>query len=1176
VTRWTSPRSQMQPVQTRIGEPPRRPRRASRLGIRFRRWWWAVSGPLNRRTRAVRSRRYSLHGADKVRRWRRSTGLTIVLSGVSYVGGVILVAAIGYAAVVVATGNAHHGPVDIEAVCTKANFSCGAVAATLGPVFSLALATALFLVVRLRMVRGPYLRMAMERPREVVPTAGSIIGEIVGRDELCNVIIADTRDPRTRRPHVIIGGLGTGKTALLVRLTQLLAERHAVPVAVRLRDAQTELDFRDLARRRFVENTHGTLLSEDEQERIWRQLLRDDQVVVLADGLEEALLDESVRSDRDNLIRFAFYRARRAHLPLIVASRPHDPLGAMDAAIVQLEPLTEEDALRYIQRGDPDEDLRRLDWIVETADVSETPFYLQITHQLHHARLLEHFLPHREAGQFDTRSVDRAELRFRLLRTWEYALIAGHLPPGVPLGSQDRAATVEQLSVLACLGLQRDLLQIKLDDFDELRKRAKSKPGAVPLVDVLEQRLKRIGRPPDMRLAATRGMELGLVETQGDSIRFPHSIMQSYLGARLIDSAMADPKYRKGALKEPGRELLMALVMRSRDKAAQAGPRRVALHRVRVSDGREAERPVPDLLVQAARKRNDVKALYLYAAALSIDCIADQPAQGSIADIIKKYWPQITARDHHTLEEAKLNLVHRFGEALRIIAERRQAEPGLSVRPAYTQLFDIACGEPTYSVRLAAAQEIGAGGDMAFDGLETVLGPPVAVRPGSEEQQRDQWLAGEEAVPAAGTGDRANGADPTRGGDQAGGEDPASGDEWTNVGTGTVMGGAAGLGVGELGIPGTSDPGAEEQAREHRYNENVMRVWLAPLLVGSVMRRQVAARQNLARWLEYARALEVREGAQGVGLSLEAGLALGFKQAANRRREHPFAQEGARAHLIERATEMLRASEFWYTRLTLIQALCLWQLPDQPTERARRPGRAVDFRMLVQHWGGVPRDGIEHPFVAQARKLAVWTLETGQPERFLWIDESGIVSQIGSRPGDPGSWRKHNLWIPPSAGWAALHPRAQQLVADVLLFLNLAERGRTPGERERRLRRTNRNFLPTCLAGDRSPLDPTRTIGTAVSWEPGTYCVEGCPFGLCPYPPKGALRYRVDLSEAFCRRQQVLLGRASIRSRAAPWQRALRADLRRFWKEMGQPPRLPDTEYQPAGRWGRRRYPRRA
>jgi hypothetical protein len=1261
VTRRTSPRSQMQPVQVRVGEPPRRSRRPSRLGVRFRRWWWALHRPVDRRMRSLRSRRRYRHGADKVRRWRRSSPLTIVLRGVSYVGGVIVLAAIGYAAVIVITGNAHHGPVDIEAACTKANFSCSAVAGTLGPVFSLALATALFLMVRLRMVRRPYLRMAVQRPREVVPTAGSIIGEVVGRDELCNVIIADTRDPRTRRPHVIIGGLGTGKTALLVRMTQLLADRHAVPVAVRLRAAQTELDFRDLARRRFVENTHGALLSEDEQERIWRQLLRDDQIVVLADGLEEALLDETVKSDRDNVIRSAFYRARRERLPLIVASRPHDPLRAMDAAIVQLEPLTEEDALKYIQRGDPDEDIRRLDWIVETADVAETPFYLQITHQLHHARLLEHFVPQRVPGQFDARSVDRAELRFRLLRTWEHAVITGHLPPGVPLGSQDRAATVEQLSVLACIGLRQDLLQVKLDDFDELRKRSKSQPGAVPVVEALEQRLKKIGRPLDIRLAATWGMELGLVETQGDSVRFPHSIMQSYLGSRLIDSAMADPEYQKVALKEPGRELLMALVMRSRDKATQAGPQRVAPHSVRVPEGKESERPVPAVLAEAACKRNDVRALYLFAAALSIDCVVDRPAHAAIADMIKQYWPDITVRDDHALEEAKLNLIRRYGEAARIIAERQKVEPDLSARPAYIQLFSIASSDSTYSVRLVAAQEIGAGGDVAFDALEPVLGPPAEVGPGAAHRRGDQRLAGEQAVATTATGaggerkgagdgerkDAAGGDRKSAGGggrkgagsghrkgrasggrkgsadgnrkaaqtgapvgadiddldgahardaaaagmgDSAGtGEGTATGPgegiaagtgdgiaAGTPDGIGTGMGDATGPGVSELGGASASDFGGDEQARELRYNENVMRVWLAPLLVGSVARRQVAARQNLARWLQYARALEVREGAHGLGLSLEAGLALGFKQAANRRREHPYAQEEARAHLIERATEMLRASQFWFTRLVLIQALCLWQLPDQPTERERRPGRAVDFRMLVRHWGGVPPDGIEHPFVAEARKLAVWALETGQPERFLWIDESGIVSQIGSRPADPGSRRKHNLWIPPSAGWAALHPRAQQLVADVLLFLNLAERGRTPGERERRLRRTNRNFLPTCLAGDRFPLDPTRTIGTVASWEPGSYCAEGCHFELCPYPPKGAPRYRVDLSEAFCRRQQVLLGRATFRSRAAPWQRALPADLKRFWKEMGQPPRHPEADDEPGGRWRRRRYPPRA
>ena len=50
--------------------------------------------------------------------------------------------------------------------------------------------------------------------------------------------MADLHD-RGVRPHVLVGGVGTGKTAVLVRLTELLAEKRAIPVPVKLRDATT-------------------------------------------------------------------------------------------------------------------------------------------------------------------------------------------------------------------------------------------------------------------------------------------------------------------------------------------------------------------------------------------------------------------------------------------------------------------------------------------------------------------------------------------------------------------------------------------------------------------------------------------------------------------------------------------------------------------------------------------------------------------------------------------------------------------------------------------------------------------------------------------------------------------------------------------------------------------------
>ena len=164
---------------------------------------------------------------------------------------------------------------------------------------------------------------------------------------------------------------------------------------------------------------------------------------------------------------------------------------------------------------------------------------------------------------------------------------------------------------------------------------------------------------------------------------------------------------------------------------------------------------------------------------------------------------------------------------------------------------------------------------------------------------------------------------------------------------------------------------------------------------------------------------------------------------------------------------------------------------------------------------------------------------------------------MGSRRTGAGTaQRQHRLWIPPSAGWTALNGRAQQLVADVLLLLNLADRGDQPSDSERRLKRSNRPDLPPCITRYRPSFDPGLTVGTAASSAPGTSCVDGCAFELCPYPPKG-VQPRVEMSEAFCRRQQTLLTRNSLSRRRAPWQEMRRAQLMQFWEEMADRARGP-------------------
>lgn len=300
---------------------------------------------------------------------------------------------------------------------------------------------------------------------------------------------------------------------------------------------------------------------------------------------------------------------------------------------------------------------------------------------------------------------------------------------------------------------------------------------------------------------------------------------------------------------------------------------------------------------------------------------------------------------------------------------------------------------------------------------------------------------------------------------------------------------------------------------ERNLRRRVMRARLMPMLAGSVTPaesreprrpRQSAQTRALARqartyldeWIDYA----VRSGTGELfPASLKVALAQGFKYAANWRRLNPYSLAESRAYLAERAKDMLHTVDFWYSRIALLHALTLWSLPDGPDDiRQHRQPQSPDA--LVRQWM-VMRDDeaartaedswTEHPFVALAARLCVLALQTGQPERFVWIDESGVLSKTGSGPATTSTTVRRHLWIPPSAGWGALDPRAQQLVGDVLIFLNLAEDDQGPKDRERRLADTARPALPSCLTKDRTLLDPVQTIGVARKREPGSRARPG-------------------------------------------------------------------------------------
>lgn len=211
---------------------------------------------------------------------------------------------------------------------------CGAISGARTTLLSAGLLYAWWLGTAYQKVRGRRLQHAQEDPRELVHTAGSILGAVVGREQLCGVLIDNLRERKIRRPQIVVGAVGAGKTAVIVKMVELLAERRIVPVSLRLRDMKPGDDFPAMARKRL--DVDGNIRSSDEADRAWRQLRADNRVVVVADGLDEAFANcdsgedaergrQDVHTqDRDTVLRLAFRHAVEQDLPLVIASRPHD------------------------------------------------------------------------------------------------------------------------------------------------------------------------------------------------------------------------------------------------------------------------------------------------------------------------------------------------------------------------------------------------------------------------------------------------------------------------------------------------------------------------------------------------------------------------------------------------------------------------------------------------------------------------------------------------------------------------------------------------------------------------------------------------------------------------------------------------------------------------------------
>ncbi|MFG2053170.1 NACHT domain-containing protein [Micromonospora sp. NPDC048930] len=986
-------------------------------------------------------------------------------------------------------------------------YYCGQVQDFVKGPLVIALGLALFLVWRYFRVRRWYRSHARADRQMVIPTAERDITDarVVGRDELCDLMIQRLRDQQTRRPLVLVGGIGTGKTATLVRLAEKLMAVKVVPIGVELRSVSDpeKLNFHQLAREQFQRTIDTELHAEGEADKVWRQLWLENRVVVLADGLEEVLADAAQPADRDSVLREAVRNAVRERLSLVIASRPDDPLRGLDALMLQLEPLAVGAGVEYVRArsGGPERGTR---WglitdLVKAADVAESPFYLRVIGQLYEVERLEIVSPPYP---------DRPSVRWRLLEEWCRALVAGDLYEDYGLPSTERGDALEVLSALACLGLRDNQQRVRTRD---LTAPGGPDPGRRWILAELRSRLHKLNadNPQDLGLAETTGGELDIVVKQQDGVRFQHGVVQAYLGARFLTAALRDKGFLEYALSHhhgPGRELLAALTLYARsggtferlDGRRRQPPER-RLHRLGAAALRfVAREPVGDdaevtrqrttalvdrLLRAAVETDNRTRALEMFAAALEMDAAGGHPAHERLAAAIRAAWPRYQGDGSVTdrpLEDAKIALVHRFGAAARLLhagptaATCRRPAPV----PQYRRLFRLLGEESSYLPRLNGVRELAAGGNAAVRELRDLLGEPP---------------------------DQTDRPDDPRG-------------DWIRQ----------------------------------------VRTWLAPPLFlfsdadhadGEPNWLEVA-RGNLRRWVDRL-ATDARGGARVYELTL----AQGFRMAANCR-HYP----AHRAVLREEAERALRHSRFWYSHLVLLQTLTILALPRHPAEGLRDRGNGSDPRGLVGYWLGIagagdrapePGSGSSHPLVVQVADLCVEALIDRHPERHLWIDEREIVGRVGSASPDPGIRNLEDSWLPPSHGWGVLSPGAQRLLADVMLLLNLADRGRDDTERSRRLDRASRPELPPCLTIDRSALRVTLSRRQADDVQPGSTCIDDCPFRLCPLPPKGdELPYQMD--EAFCARQIDLVGHWYREPGRADWQAVNRHDLREFWRQMSE------------------------
>jgi hypothetical protein len=469
---------------------------------------------------------------------------------------------------------------------------CGTVGCSVGlsllsTVLGIAASGAVFLIwVRGRALRR-YLKESRRDPNWLRRGARRVdLPTVQERPDFYRTIEDEMTNP-SAGPQLVVGDAGAGKSTFIVVLARHLARRGWIPVVVPLRGETVPIDLHELARDHFLSLVDRQLGSGSHGDRLWRQLWKRRLIVVLADGLDESLLDGGM-IERDDL--------RDDGAPCVITSRPSSLASDLRRAAFPLPPLPQDNVERLLTASAKSPE--RVEGLVKSTQLARTPYFIDLARDLLAADLVQ--------SARKPPSVDAA--RAALVDHWLDAVAARDLLDHVDLDTVDRADAISVAQLAAAVAI--------IDDEDR------------PARTTILERVSAVGGgvlPRDVHIprAIRNAARLGLLdELPGGILRFRHPILR----AALASTAVATPVRDCGDLYDQmmdGRvteDILLTL-------------------RYAVAVGRlEAERVVPVLRSRIGDSRRHDTRLAIAAAAARISLLtANETQAGVLADVEEHY-----------------------------------------------------------------------------------------------------------------------------------------------------------------------------------------------------------------------------------------------------------------------------------------------------------------------------------------------------------------------------------------------------------------------------------------------------------------------------------------------------------------------------------------------------------